>query len=550
MKPANVTVFGLVAVLFALFASLSFLCSGAANAESFRLAQANGGGRVALVVGNANYPGDDRPPLQPIKDVRAIAEELRRADFEEITGEDVSKQKLRSLLGSFKAKIKPGSTALVFFSGYGIQTGKQSYIIPVDAQIWTEGEVKRDGISIESVLADMNAAGAAVKLVIVDAARRNPFERRFRGLSIGLAPLTAPAGTLAIFSAAPDKVVNDSEGANSLFVSELLKGMSTPGLSAEVVFNNTQKGVSRASKNEQVPWVSSSLVEEFYFGKAPGTSLSSASPPPPPPPAPPSSAALATPPPSLPPAPSPPTSPSVAALPSSMLAIPPLPSKSTAPATPPTSAQPPPSPPPPSTPPTSAQPPPSPPPPSTPPTSAQPQPPSPPPPSAPQVEEDPTISELNEAIGRNPRDRDLYYKRGQVFAERGKYVLATEDFSQAIKLDPNDAEAFNNRCFIRAVTSELDAALSDCNEAIKLRPGYADALDSRGLTYLKLGQLDRAVADFDAALRLNPKMASALYGRGKAKIKKGDASGGNADIRTAKSIDSTIDREFEDYGIR
>ncbi|MGA8991361.1 MAG: caspase family protein, partial [Rhodoplanes sp.] len=320
MKPANVTVFGLVAVLFALFASLSFLCSGAANAESFRLAQANGGGRVALVVGNANYPGDDRPPLQPIKDVRAIAEELRRADFEVITGEDVSKQKLRSLLGSFKAKIKPGSTALVFFSGYGIQTGKQSYIIPVDAQIWTEGEVKRDGISIESVLADMNAAGAAVKLVIVDAARRNPFERRFRGLSIGLAPLTAPAGTLAIFSAAPDKVVNDSEGANSLFVSELLKGMSTPGLSAEVVFNNTQKGVSRASKNEQVPWVSSSLVEEFYFGKAPGTSLSSASPPPPPAPAPPSSSALATPPPSLPPAPSPPTSPSVAAPPSSMLA--------------------------------------------------------------------------------------------------------------------------------------------------------------------------------------------------------------------------------------
>jgi len=193
MKPANVTVFGLVAVLFALFASLSFLCPSAANAESFRLAQANGGGRVALVVGNANYPGDDRPPLQPIKDVRAITEELRRADFEVITGEDVSKQKLRSLLGSFKAKIKPGSTALVFFSGYGIQTGKQSYIIPVDAQIWTEGEVKRDGISIESVLADMNAAGAAVKLVIVDAARRNPFERRFRGVSIGLAPLTAPA---------------------------------------------------------------------------------------------------------------------------------------------------------------------------------------------------------------------------------------------------------------------------------------------------------------------------------------------------------------------
>lgn len=487
MNHANVTVFGFVALLFA---SLSFMCPAAADGETFRLAQASGGGRVALVIGNADYPGDDRPPLHPIKDVRAIAEELRRASFDVITGEDVSKQTLRSLLGSFKAKIKPGSTALVFFSGYGIQTGKQSYIIPVDAQIWTEGEVRRDGISIESILADMNAAGAAVKLVIIDAARRNPFERRFRGLSIGLAPLTAPAGTLAIFSAAPDKVVNDSGGANSLFVSELLKEMSTPGLSAEAVFNNTQKGVSRASKSEQIPWVSSSLVEEFHFGKAPVASVS-------PPPAP-------TPPP--PPAPAKPA------------ATPPS-AQSTALATP-----------------------------STP--SAPAQPPAPPPPSTPQVEEDPAISELTEAIGRNPRDPDLYYKRGQVFAERGKYALAAEDFSQAIKLKPDDAEALNNRCFIRAVTGALDAALSDCNDALKLRPGYADALDSRGLTYLKLGQFNRAVADYDAALRLNPKMASALYGRGKAKMKKGDASGGNADIRTAKSIDSTIDREFENYGIR
>jgi hypothetical protein len=76
----------------------------------------------------------------------------------------------------------------------------------------------------------MNAAGATVKLVIIDGARRNPFERRFRGLSTGLAPLTAPAGTLAIYSAAPDRAVNDSHGAISVFVTELLKQMRRPGL--------------------------------------------------------------------------------------------------------------------------------------------------------------------------------------------------------------------------------------------------------------------------------------------------------------------------------
>lgn len=478
MDQAKVIVIGFVALLLASFALIN-----PAGAESIRLAQATGSGRVALLIGNANYPGDDRPPLQPIKDLRAVAEELKRANFEVITGEDVGKPQLRSLLGSFKAKIKPGSTALVFFSGYGVQTNKQSYIIPVDAQIWTEGEVRRDGISVESILADMNAAGAAVKLVIVDAARRNPFERRFRGLSTGLAPLTAPAGTLAIYSAAPDRVVNDSDGANSLFVSELLKEMSSPGLSAESVFNNTQRGVSRNSKGEQVPWVSSSLAEDFYFGKPPAGTLASAPPPSLPPPLPPVST------PSRPAATPPPTQ-------SPALAPPPKPA------------------------------------------------------SKPPADEDPAVTELNDAIGRNPRDPDLYYKRGQVLAEQGKYALAAEDFSQAIKLAPHDAEAFNNRCFVRAVTGDLDAALSDCSEAIKLRPKYMDALDSRGLTYLKLGQFDKAVADYDAALQLNPKMASALFGRGKAKLRKGNTSSGDADIRAAKAIDSTIDREFEMYGVR
>jgi uncharacterized caspase-like protein len=201
MKQSDVIIRCFIVFLVAAFCSVCF----AAEPESFRIAQVSAAGRVALVIGNATYPDDDRPLAQPIKDARAIADELRRADFEVISGEDVTKQKLRALLDSFKAKIKPGSTALVFFSGYGIQSGKQSYIIPVDAQIWTEGEVKRDGISIEAILTDMNAAGATVKLVIIDGARRNPFERRFRGLSTGLAPLTAPAGTLAIYSAAPDR---------------------------------------------------------------------------------------------------------------------------------------------------------------------------------------------------------------------------------------------------------------------------------------------------------------------------------------------------------
>ena len=241
---------------------------GSRRQASFLLAQQTGSGpKVALVIANATYPDDNKPLTEPIKDARAIADELRRDGFDVTVAEDLTKQKTRSAVDGFKAKIKPGSAALLFFSGYGIQFGKQSYLIPVDAQIYTEGEIKRDGISVESILSEMNAAGATVKVVIIDAARRNPFERRFRSYSGGLASLNAPAGTLAIYSAAPDKAA--AADTNGLFASELLKEMGSPGLTAEEVFNHTRIDVSSASRNDQVPFVSSSLTENFYFAGAP-----------------------------------------------------------------------------------------------------------------------------------------------------------------------------------------------------------------------------------------------------------------------------------------
>jgi hypothetical protein len=165
-------------------------------------------------------------------------------------------------------KIGSGTAALFYFSGYGIQVARQTYLIPVNAQIWTEAEVRRDGISVNAVLADMHRKGAKVKIVIVDASRRNPFERRFRSASEGLAPIDAPEGTLAMFSVGLGRVINDRTGTNSLFVSELIKEIRVPGVMAEEAFNRVRVGVSRASNNEQIPWVASSLVDDFFFGAA------------------------------------------------------------------------------------------------------------------------------------------------------------------------------------------------------------------------------------------------------------------------------------------
>jgi formylglycine-generating enzyme required for sulfatase activity len=242
--------------------------------------------RLALLIGNASYPDASTPLSTTIRDARALADEFRRSEFEVELKENLGKEDMQRAIDAFTAKIGTGSVALFYFSGYGIQVARQTYLMPINAQVWTEAEVRRDGISVDALLADMQRRGAKVKIIIVDAARRNPFERRFRAAAAGLAALDAPQGTLAIYSAAPGKVINDTTGTNSIFVSELIKELRVPNLTAEEVFNHTRVGVSRASNNEQVPWVASSLVEEFYFGTRPASSTTTptTTPPPPPPP--------------------------------------------------------------------------------------------------------------------------------------------------------------------------------------------------------------------------------------------------------------------------
>jgi uncharacterized caspase-like protein len=249
---------------------LLVLASIAGTMVSPVLAQQNqSDSQVALLIANSNYPDSSTPLATPVKDARSLGDELKRMGFDVDVKNNLSKADTQKALDSFIAKIRKGSSALFFFSGFGIQVSKQSYLIPIDAQIWTEAEVSRDGTSIDSILTKMNQKGASVKIMIIDAARRNPFERRFRGLSGGLAALNLPDGALTIFSAATDKVANDSDGTNSVFVTELLQEIRSPGISAEAVFNRTRVGVFRMTNGEQLPWVSSSMLNEFSFNAQP-----------------------------------------------------------------------------------------------------------------------------------------------------------------------------------------------------------------------------------------------------------------------------------------
>jgi lipoprotein NlpI len=451
------------------------------------------GDRFALVIGNAKYPDAEAPLKEPINDAKDIAAELKRDGFDVETGENLTGDAMRRALDRLYGRIKPKSVALIFFSGFGVQSARQSYLIPVDAQIWTEPDVRRDGFSLETILGEINSRGAGVKIALIDASRRNPFERRFRSFSAGLAPVIAPNGTLVMYSAALSSVVGDTGGAHSLFVTELLKEIRVPDLTVEETLNRTRVGVTRASRSEQVPWISSSLAEDFAF--IPGARPQA-----------PTQVAVAKPPPHPDPVPRNDPPPAVADIPT-------------------------------------------------------PKPVTVPPPSVPAVKDeatttvanladDPTIKSLTSKLIDNPDDASALYRRGQVYASKGAYLLAVNDFTESIRLNPKDVEAYNNRCWARTVIGDLQSALRDCNEALRLRPNFVDALDSRGLVNLKSGQTKNAIADFDAALKINPRLTSSLYGRGLAKQRNGSISEGELDIANAKAMDPNIVKEFASYGVR
>ena len=131
--------------------------------------------RIALVIGNGHYPDANAPLTQSINDARALTHTLRRDGFDVDVVEDASKDDMSRAVERLKSKIRPESVVMLFFGGYGVQVGRESYMIPVDAAIWKESDVRRDGLSIESVLAAMKERGARAKVVVIDASRRNPY---------------------------------------------------------------------------------------------------------------------------------------------------------------------------------------------------------------------------------------------------------------------------------------------------------------------------------------------------------------------------------------
>lgn len=218
--------------------------------------------RVALVIGNAAYPGAGALK-NPANDARDMAAKLKVLGFDVILRTNVKQKDMLRALTEFGDRVKDGSEALFFYAGHGMQVRGRNFLIPVDAEIRSESSVSSEAVDVDQLLDKL--APARLSLVILDACRNNPFERRFRGGGQGLAQINAPTGTLIAYATAPGKVAADGDGRNGLYTAELLAAMDVPGSKIEDVFKRVRANVVKKSDEAQIPWESSSLTGDFYF---------------------------------------------------------------------------------------------------------------------------------------------------------------------------------------------------------------------------------------------------------------------------------------------
>ncbi|HEY0819924.1 MAG TPA: caspase family protein [Rhizobacter sp.] len=216
--------------------------------------------RVALLIGNSAYA--TAPLVNPANDAADLAVALKARGFETVVALNTTRREFNERVRSFADRITPGTVALFYYAGHGMQVRGRNYILPVDAKVQTEGDVVEQGVEIDSVLQRLEGKAAAINLVILDACRNNPFTS---AKGAGLAAVDAPKGSLVAFATSPGKVALDGKGRNGVYTKHLLANLNAPGMRVEDVFKRVRIGVTEESQGQQVPWENTSLTSDFYF---------------------------------------------------------------------------------------------------------------------------------------------------------------------------------------------------------------------------------------------------------------------------------------------
>jgi hypothetical protein len=233
--------------------------------------------RVAFVVGNGTYKNVAALPNPPI-DAKAMAGVLRNVGFEVVEGTNLTRDKMTEKLLDFGKKAQGADVALFFYAGHGIAISGTNYLLPVDADIKSEMDVKLGAaINIDLTL-DQTMGDAKVKLVFLDACRDNPFAAKIksnsatRSVSVGsgLAEMKSGEGTLIAFATGPGQTALDGqEGTNSPFTRALIANIATPGVEIQQAMTKVRAQVNEETNKGQLPWGHTNLIGSVYLNGAP-----------------------------------------------------------------------------------------------------------------------------------------------------------------------------------------------------------------------------------------------------------------------------------------
>ena len=209
----------------------------------------------ALVIGNSKYAAI--PYLRnPENDAEAIAEKFSSMGISTELILNGSRSDISRALRRFQRTS--AEVGILFYAGHGLQVDGHNYMLPVDFDGTSEGDVQLEAIPISSAIEQVPGK---TKLVFLDACRDNPFfvASRSRSLSRGLASMEVATGTLIAYATKDGKVALDGEGRHSPFTQALLEHIGNPEDIA-VVLRKVRAKVIERTNGQQQPWEYGSLT--------------------------------------------------------------------------------------------------------------------------------------------------------------------------------------------------------------------------------------------------------------------------------------------------
>src|SRR5215831_18271086 len=230
--------------------------AGAAHAEK----------RIALVIGNAGYQAGALNT--PSNDAGLIAQTLQASGFDVVGARDLDQESLRRAFRDFVDKATssgPDTVAFVYASGYGLQLEGENYFAPIDAKIARDTDVAAEAMRLSDYTRPLAALKLKASVVVLDAARANPFAKSGPPLAGGLALVEPEPGLLIAFNATPGTVASEGQGPYGPYAVALAEMMREGGLPLAGVFDRARLRVNDMTKGAEVAWYASKVETPLVF---------------------------------------------------------------------------------------------------------------------------------------------------------------------------------------------------------------------------------------------------------------------------------------------